>query len=47
MGFDPTQLKRHCEIIIQSRRIGQFYSYKGDDPKYHIPFFLASLQKFI
>lgn len=21
MGFDHTQLKRHCEIIIQSRRI--------------------------
>ncbi len=27
--------------------IGQFYSYKGDDSRYHIPFFLAALHKFI
>jgi len=27
--------------------IGQFYSYKGNNPRYHISFFLAALHKFV
>lgn len=32
------------QLLLQ---IGQFYSYKSDDPRYHIPFFLAALYEFV
>jgi hypothetical protein len=42
---DSSQAEKFREQLLL--KIGEFYSHKGNDPRYHIPFFLAALHKFI